>query len=49
MALGGRVLGVDLAKMIVKIWLETPFSGEERHIRRIAAITDVERRQFSNN
>jgi ribose 5-phosphate isomerase B len=49
MALGGRVLGVDLAKMIVKIWLETPFSAEERHIRRIAAIAEVERRQFSNN
>ena len=32
--LGGRVLGVDLAKSIVDTWLETPFQGD-RHERRI--------------
>ena len=32
--LGGRVLGVDLAKSIVDTWLETPFLGD-RHERRI--------------
>jgi ribose 5-phosphate isomerase B len=44
LALGGRVIGVDLAKMIVKVWLETEFSGEERHKRRIAQITALEQR-----
>ncbi|MDR2803306.1 MAG: ribose 5-phosphate isomerase B [Treponema sp.] len=42
LALGGRVVGVDLAKMIVKIWLETKFSGDERHKRRIAQISALE-------
>ena len=41
LALGGRVVGPDLAKMIVKIWLETPFEGE-RHARRVQMIMDVE-------
>jgi ribose 5-phosphate isomerase B len=42
LALGGRVVGIDLAKMIVKVWLETEFSGEERHKRRIAQISGLE-------
>jgi ribose 5-phosphate isomerase B len=44
LALGGRVVGVDLAKMIVKIWLETKFSGDERHIRRIAQLMELDSR-----
>jgi ribose 5-phosphate isomerase B len=43
LALGGRVLGIDLAKMIVKTWLETKFSGDERHKRRIAKVMAVEK------
>lgn len=35
LALGGRVIGVELALKIVDIFLNTPFSNEERHIRRI--------------
>ena len=42
LALGGRVVGPDLAKMIVKIWLETPFDGGERHDRRVQMIMDIE-------
>jgi ribose 5-phosphate isomerase B len=38
LALGGRVVGFDLARMIVKIWLETEFSGGERHKRRLAQV-----------
>ncbi len=37
LALGGRVLGVDLAGEIVKTWLETEFEGE-RHQKRIDMI-----------
>ena len=37
-ALGGRVLGIELAIKIVDTWLNTPFSGDERHARRIGMI-----------
>lgn len=35
LCLGGRVLGVEIAKKIVETFLNTPFSNEERHINRI--------------
>ena len=38
LALGGRVVGVGLALKIVDTFLDTPFSKEERHIRRIEGI-----------
>lgn len=38
LALGGRVVGEGLALKIVDTFLDTPFSGEERHKRRIARI-----------
>lgn len=38
LALGGRVVGPGLAVKIVETFLETPFSGEERHLRRISLI-----------
>ena len=41
LCLGERVLtDENLMLDIVKTWLETPFSGEERHIRRINMIED---------
>ena len=38
LALGGRVVGEGLALKIVDTFLDTPFSGDERHMRRIAKI-----------
>lgn len=38
LALGSAVVGKGLALKIVDIFLNTPFSGEERHARRIRAI-----------
>ena len=38
LALGGRVVGPGLAVKIVDTFLNTPCSGDERHIRRIAQI-----------
>lgn len=37
-ALGGRVVGPELAIKIVDTFLHTPFSGDERHARRIGMI-----------
>ncbi|MDD3279133.1 MAG: ribose 5-phosphate isomerase B [Lachnospiraceae bacterium] len=42
LALGGRVVGVGLALKIVDTFLNTPFSGEERHARRIRLIEQEE-------
>lgn len=38
LALGARVVGPGLALKIVDTFLETPFSGDERHTRRISKI-----------
>jgi len=38
LCLGGRVVGPGLAIKIVDTFLDTPFSGDERHLRRINLI-----------
>lgn len=38
LALGARVVGEGLALKIVDTFLDTPFSNDERHVRRIAKI-----------
>ncbi|MDY5730869.1 MAG: ribose 5-phosphate isomerase B [Eubacteriales bacterium] len=42
LALGARVVGVDLAKEIIHIWLTTPYSQGERHSKRICQIHQIE-------
>jgi ribose 5-phosphate isomerase B len=41
LALGARVVGIELAKMIIDIWLETPFEGG-RHAERVRKISQYE-------
>ncbi len=41
LALGARVIGVELAKMIVEAWLDTPFEGG-RHKTRVDMLTAIE-------
>lgn len=41
LAMGGRVVGAGLALKIVDTFLNTPFSGDERHIRRISQIEEL--------
>ena len=41
-SLGNRTLSIYTAKDLVKLWLETPFSNEERHKRRIEKIKAIE-------
>lgn len=43
LAFGARVVGVELAKMIVDAWLGAKFEGG-RHQKRIDLITDIENR-----
>ena len=40
LTLGARVVGPGLALKIVDTFLDTPFSGDERHIRRISMIEE---------
>jgi len=42
LALGSRVVGPELAKMIVGVWLDGEFEGG-RHIRRLGMIAEIER------
>ena len=43
MALGAGVVEPHLAMDIISIWLETEFSGDERHQRRIAKLMALEK------
>lgn len=43
MAMGAGIVGEMLAKEIVDIWLDTPFSGGERHQRRIDKLMALEK------
>lgn len=43
LALGAMFLDEERAGRIAKVWLETPFSGEDRHARRIRKIEEIER------
>lgn len=47
LAFGARVIGIELAKMIVDSWLEAEFEGD-RHQTRIDMIANIEERQFKN-
>ncbi len=47
LTLGARIVTLDEALNIVRIWLETEFEGE-RHQRRIDKILDIEERNFKS-
>ena len=38
LSLGARFVDEDEAREVVRVWLATPFGGEEKHARRIAKI-----------
>ncbi len=40
LAMGARVIGAGHALKVVDTFLDTPFSNDERHVRRIAMIED---------
>jgi len=44
LTMGSRVVGPELAKMIIDMWLNTSFEGG-RHARRVEMIAEIESRQ----
>jgi RpiB/LacA/LacB family sugar-phosphate isomerase len=42
LVLGSRVIGTELARELVRAFLASNFSGEERHVRRLAKIQALE-------
>jgi ribose 5-phosphate isomerase B len=42
LTLGSKVLGIEMVKSIVQLWLTTPFAGG-RHLPRVKKISDVEK------
>ena len=48
LTLGAGLIGPNLARQIVKTWLETPHGGG-RHARRVNKIMDIERRFLKDN
>ena len=47
LALGGRIIGPEVAVEIVRAFLAAKFSGEERHLRRVNKIMAIERSEAS--
>ncbi len=43
LCLSGWYADTNKAKAIITAWLETPFSGEERHVRRLKKIEKIEK------
>src|SRR2546429_6228197 len=45
LCLGARVTGEELALDIVRAFVAARFTGEERHVRRLAKIADMEKKE----
>jgi ribose 5-phosphate isomerase B len=41
--LGARVIGRELAAEVVAVFLRARFSGEERHVRRLGKVAEIEK------
>ena len=42
LCLGARIVGRELARELAQAFLKAKFSGEERHLRRLAKVDDME-------
>ena len=47
--IGSRVTGIEVAKEIVKAFLCARFTGEERHLRRLNKVLEIEADAFSSD
>ncbi len=48
LSLGARFLSIPEAKEVVKLWLETAFSEDSRHMRRLREIDELEVSLYKN-
>jgi RpiB/LacA/LacB family sugar-phosphate isomerase len=46
LVLGSRVIGTELARELVRSYLLSKFSGEERHVRRLNKVKELEAQQM---
>jgi ribose 5-phosphate isomerase B len=44
LVLGGRVIGIELARELIRAFLNARFTGDPRHLRRLAKMTALENR-----
>jgi ribose 5-phosphate isomerase B len=44
LCLGSRVIGTELAAELMRAFLGAEFSGEERHVRRLKKVDDIEQK-----
>jgi ribose 5-phosphate isomerase B len=49
LCLGGRVIGIELAKELISAFLNAKFNLEEKYVRRIDKIAELERIKGINN
>jgi ribose 5-phosphate isomerase B len=49
LCLGERVIGQELAKEIIRVFLTARFSGAERHVRRLGKVQEIEREFMKNS
>lgn len=42
LCLGARVIGIELARELVSAFLSAQFSGEQRHVRRLEKLKEIE-------
>lgn len=48
LCLGARIVGIELALELVRAFLNASFTGEERHVRRLAKIAAIEDKTYSS-
>ena len=41
-AVGSRVIGIELAREVIRAFLRAEFTGEERHVRRLNKVLQIE-------
>ena len=44
LVLGARIIGVEVARELVRTFLHAHYTGEERHRRRLGKVLDIEKR-----
>jgi ribose 5-phosphate isomerase B len=44
LCLGARIIGIELAREVTRAFAAARFSREERHVRRLVKVEEIERR-----